>query len=237
MGRQSSKQKRGAQRRAEFRPDTIRYIEGLRLAAWTIEKTYGMVELYQSENGISSPVPVSGPPKPRNDKMTFRKCDKRDPTFGYLGARIVIRALAFELALKQIATIVHGNGKSALCTHNLIELWLDIPLTTRKELETQLQAIVKVKMKVRGVDRRTTISRPPTIESICFRNENVFVQARYICESKPQGEGIIQDEDIRGVLGFLSYWILKKMGHGIQWQPVDDASVEMRYIPSERPAQ
>ena len=237
MGRQSSKKKRGAQRRAEFRPDTIGYIEGLRLAAWMIEKTYGMVAMYRSENGISSPTPYSGPPIPRNDKETFWEYDERDPTSGHLGARLVTRALALELSLKHIAMIVHGNGKGALCTHNLMKLWLDIPSTTRKELETQLQAKVKVKKKVRGGDERTTICRPQTIESICSRNENVFVLARYISESKPQGEGeLIQDKDIRGVLRFLSYWILKKMGHGIQWQPADDATVEMRYFPSEHPA-
>ena len=64
MGRQSSKKKRGTQRRVDFRPDMIGYIEGLRLAAWTIEKTYGMVEMYRSENGISSPTTYSGPPIP-----------------------------------------------------------------------------------------------------------------------------------------------------------------------------
>ncbi len=93
----------------------------------------------------------------------------------------------------------------------------------------------------RNVWKRDSLRRrvgPQTIESICSRNENVFVHARYICESKSQGEGeLIQDKDIRGVLRFLSYWILKKMGHGIQWQPADDATVEVRYIPSEHPAQ
>ena len=218
MGGQSGKKKRGAQRRAEFRPETIGYIEGLRLAAWTTEKTYGMVNQYQGDNGISSPVPDSGPPRPWNDeqKTTRKIVDPRDPTLGYVGARIVMRALALELALKQIATIVHGSGKGALCTHNLTELWMDIPSTTRKELETELQAKVTVIAKAaKGSDGRTTTRHPPTIESICSQNENVFVHARYICESKPQGEGeLLQDKDIRGVLHFLSYWILKKIGYG-----------------------
>ena len=208
MGRQSSKKKREVRRRAKFQPETIGYIEGLRLAAWMTEKTYGMVKQYQIDNRISSPVPNSGPPRPCNDEeKTFRMIvDKRDPALGYLGARIVMRALALELALKLIGTIVHGSRKGALCTHNLTELWLDIPSTTRKELETQLQAKVKVKTKARCGVGQTTTRHPPTIESICSQNENVFVHARYICESKPQGEGeLIQDEDISGVLRFLSY--------------------------------
>ena len=240
MGRQSSKKKRGTKQRAAFRPETIGYIEGLGLAAWTTEKTYGMVDQYQRDNEISRPVPDSGPPTPWNDdeKTTRKIVDPRDPTLGYVGARIVIRALALELALKRIATIVHASGKGALCTHNLTELWMDIPSTTRKEIEAQLQAEVTVRTKARDGDGRTTTHRPPTIESICSENENVFVHARYICELEPQSEGeLIQDEDIRGVLRFLSYWILKKMGYGIPRRPADDATVQMRYVPSEHPAQ
>ena len=37
---------------------------------------------------------------------------------------------------------------------------------------------------------------------------------------------------VRGVLRFLSYWIMEKMGYPIRWQPADDAELEARYVPS-----
>ena len=72
----------------------------------------------------------------------------------------------------------------------------------------------------------TTRKRPPSIEKICNQNQNVFVHARYICEEEPKGEGeLIKDDGINGVLRFLSYWIMEKMGYPMPWQPADDAAL------------
>ena len=149
-----------------------------------------------------------------------------------------MRALALELALKQIATLAHGGAKGALCTHDLSQLWSDIPLKTREELESRLQkegTVVRVPKDGSGA---TTRERPPSIERICHQNQNVFVHARYICEEEPKGKGeLIDDGDIRGVLRFLSSWIMEKMGNPIRWQPADDATLEARYVPSPNPVQ
>ena len=239
MGRKSREKKnRTEMARAKFRPETIGYIEGLRLAAWMADKSPGMMEMYRSENAIAGPVRGAGPPVAWNDKKrSFRKIvDPRDPTPGYWGGRVVMRALALELALKQIATLAHGGAKGALCTHDLSQLWSDIPLKTREELETRLQKKVTVVRVAKDGSGTTTRERPPSIEKICNENQNVFVHARYICEEKPRGEGeLIEDGDIRGVLRFLSYWIMEKIGDPIRWQPADDASLDFRYVPSPNP--
>ena len=237
MGRKSREKKMA---RAKFRPETIGYIEGLRLAAWMADKSPGMMEMYRSENAIAGPVPVrdAGPPVAWNDKKrSFREIvDPRDPTPGYWGGRVVMRALALELALKQIATLAHDGAKGALCTHDLSQLWSDIPLKTREELETRLQKKLTVVRVAKDGSGTTTRERPPSIEKICNENQNVFVHARYICEEKPRGEGeLIEDGDIRGVLRFLSYWIMEKIGDPIRWQPADDASLDFRYVPSPNP--
>ena len=241
MGRQSREKKnRQATARAKFRPETIGYIEGLRLAAWMIDKSPGMMEMYRSENEIAGPVRDAGPPVAwNNKKMLARKIvDPRDPTVGYWGGRVVMRALALELALKQIATLAHGGAKGAVCTHDLSQLWRDIPPKTREELETRLQkegAIVRVANDGSGTITR---ARPPSIETICNQNQNVFLHARYICEEEPKGEGeLIKDDDINGVLRFLSYWIMEKMGYRMLWQPADDAALKARYVPSPNPVQ
>ena len=184
MGRQSREKGKA---RAKFRPETIGYIEGLRLAAWMTEKSPGMTEVYRNKNGIAGPVKVAGPPVAWNDKKrpVSKIVDPRDPTVGYWGGRVVMRALALELALKQIATLAHGGAKGALCTHDLSQLWSDIPLKTREELETRLQKQVTVVGVAKDGSGTTTRERPPSIEKICNQNQNVFVHARYICEEEP----------------------------------------------------
>ncbi len=228
------------EKRAKFRPETIGYIEGLSLAAWVTEKTPGMMDVYRKHNNIAEPaVTKANLRSEENADRTFRKSvDPREPALGYVGARVVMRALALELALKQIATLTHSGNKGALCTHDLSELWLDIPLRTREELERQLQVKVSV-VNIRNEDGSVIATQqPPSIETICRQNRNVFVHARYICEEDPQAKGeVITDTDIRGVLRFLSYWIMQKMGHQMPHQPADDATLDAKYIPSPRPVQ
>ena len=241
MGQKSREKKnRRPTGRARFRPETIGYIEGLRLAAWMADKSPGMMEIYRNKNGIAGPAADAGPPVAWNDKkrLVRRIVDPRDPTVGYWGGRVVMRALALELALKQIATLAHGGAKGALCTHDLSQLWCDIPPKTREELETRLQKEGNVVRVANDGSGTIVTKRPPSIEKICNQNQNVFLHARYICEEKPKGEGeLIADDDINGVLRFLSYWIMEKMGYRMLWQPADDATLTARYVPSPNPVQ
>ena len=240
MGQKAREKKnRKTTRRAKFRRETIGYIEGLRLAAWVTEKTPGMMDIYRNKNNIAEPVLDTKPPWAKNADETFRRIvDPREPCSGYLGARVVMRALALELALKQIATLAHGENKGALCTHDLSELWLDIPPKTREELQTRLQEEVNVVNIPKDDSRAATTKRPPSIEEVCEQNRNVFVHIRYICEENQEAEGeVITDTDIRGVLRFLSYWIMEKIGYRMPCQPADDATLEARYVPSQNPVQ
>ena len=117
-----SKQARtGKVKRSHFNPTIAGCIEGLRLAAWTIEKTLGMVELYREKNGVKPAEP--DPSKDGALKLT----DPRDPISGYVCARLIMRSLGIELALKQIALLSRGDGTGALNTHDLLELWEDLP--------------------------------------------------------------------------------------------------------------
>ena len=69
MGQKSREKKnRKGTARAKFRPETIGYIEGLRLAAWMADKSPGMMDMYRRENGIAGPVRDVGPPVAWNDK-------------------------------------------------------------------------------------------------------------------------------------------------------------------------
>ena len=53
MGRKSREKKnRQATACAKFQPETLGYIEGLRLAAWMTDKSPEMIEMYRGENGI-----------------------------------------------------------------------------------------------------------------------------------------------------------------------------------------
>ena len=63
-------------RRSHFNPTIAGCIEGLRLAAWTVEKTPGMIELYRETDGIQPPEP-----DPSNDGMS-KITDPRDPVPG-----------------------------------------------------------------------------------------------------------------------------------------------------------
>ena len=94
-GKASSRQKR-----SHFNLTIVGCIEGLRLAAWTIEKTPVMAELYRERNGVKPAEP--DPSKDGALKIT----DPRDPISGYVCARLIMRSLGIELALKQIALLV-----------------------------------------------------------------------------------------------------------------------------------
>ena len=222
-------------RRSHFNPTIAGCIEGLRLAAWTIEKTLGMVELYREANGIQPPEPV--PAKGGASKIT----DPRDPVSGYMCARLIMRSLGVELALKQIALLSHGDGRGALNTHDLLELWEDLPEHTRGLLEKRFRREVKVYLVPRNDPRAFKTEEPPTIKEVCEWNRHGFIDARYITEARPRpfmtddDLKVITDDDLKGVLMFLTDWILGKMGYAAASMPADDATLQVRYEPNPMP--
>jgi len=105
----------------------------------------------------------------------------------------------------------HGDGRGALNTHDLLELWEDLPEETRSLLETRFRSEVKVHRVPRDNPQAFKTEEPPTIKEICERNRHGFIDARYIAETRPRR--FITDEDLKGVLMFLTDWILGKMGY------------------------
>ena len=216
-----------SKKRSYFNPTIAGCIEGLRLAAWTIEKTPGMVELYREANGIQPP--ERDPSKDGVSKIT----DPRDPVSGYLCARLIMRSLGIELALKQIALLSHGDGRGALHTHDLLELWEDLPEETRDLLENRFRREVKVHRVPRDNPRAFKTEEPPTIREVCVRNRHGFINARYIAEALPRP--FMTDDDLKGVLMFLTDWLLGKMGYAAASMPVEDATLQARYEPNPSP--
>ena len=214
-------------RRSHFNPTIAGFIEGLRLAAWTIEKTPGMVELYREANGIQPPEP--GAAKDGMSKIT----DPRDPVSGYLCARLIMRSLGIELALKQIALLSHGDGRGALNTHDLLELWEDLPEETRGLLERRFRREVKVHRVPRDNPRASKTEEPPTIKEVCEWNRHEFIDTRYITEARPRPS--MTDDDLKGVHMFLTDWIFGKMGYAAASMPADDATLKARYEPNPMP--
>ena len=92
-------------------------------------------------------------------------------------------------------------------------------------------------MKVHRVPRDNPqafkTEEPPTIKEICERNRHGFIDARYIAETRPRR--FITDEDLKGVLMFLTDWILGKMGYAAASMPADDATLQARYEPNPTP--
>ena len=216
-------------RRSHFNPTIVGCIEGLRLAAWTIEKTPGMVELYREANGTQPPEP--DPSKDGMSKIT----DPTDPVSGYLCARLIMRSLGIELALKQIALLSRGDGRGALNTHDLLELWEDLPEETRGLLEKRFRSEVTVHRGPRDNPQAFKTEQPPTIKEVCERNRHGFIEARYISEANPRPFMTMTDDDLKGVLMFLTDWILGKMGYAAASMPADDATLQVRYEPNPMP--
>ena len=216
-------------RRSHFNPTIVGCIEGLRLAAWTIEKTPGMIELYREGNGVQPPEP--DPSKDGALKIT----DPRDPISGYLCARLIMRSLGIELALKQIALLSRDDGRGALCTHDLLELWEDLPEETRNLLEQRFRSEEKVHRIRWDNPRAFETEEPPTIKEVCGKNRHGFIDARYISEARPRP--FMTDEDLKGILMFLTDWILGKMGYAPACMPAEDASLQARYEPNPVPTQ
>ena len=223
-GKASSRQKR-----SHFNLTIVGCIEGLRLAAWTIEKTPGMAELYRERNGVKPAEP--DPSKDGALKIT----DPRDPISGYVCARLIMRSLGIELALKQIALLSRGDGSGALNTHDLLKLWEDLPEETRDLLEKRFRSEVKVVYRVpRDNQRAFETKEPPTIKEVCEKNRHGFIDARYISEARPRPL-TTSDEGLKGVLMFLTAWILGKMGYAPASMPADDATLQARYEPNPVP--
>ena len=222
--------------RSHFNPTILGCIAGLRLAAWTIEKTPGMVELYRERNGIQPP--EQHPSKDEVSKIT----DPRDPISGYLCARLIMRSLGTELALKQIALLSHSDDRGALHTHDLLELWEDLPEETRGLLENRFRREVKVHLVPRDNPRVFKTDEPQTIKEVCERNRHGFIAARYISEARrrhPKADDdpgpLVTDDDLKGVLMFLTDWIFGKMGYAAASMPADDATLQARYEPNPIP--
>ena len=235
MSQEAGTQKTSRSRkRSHFNPTIAGCIEGLRLAAWTIEKTPGMIEGYREANAIQPPEPDAA--KDGVSKIT----DPRDPVSGYLCARLIMRSLGIELALKQIALLSHDDRRGALNTHDLLELWEDLPEETRGLLEKRFQSDVVVHRVPRENPQAFKTEAPPTIKEVCERNRHGFIDARYISEVRPSETGrrpFLTDEDLKGVLMFLTDWILGKMGYAAASMPADDATLEARYKPTPVPIQ
>ena len=183
-----------------------------------------MVELYRERNGIQPP--EQHPSKDGVSKIT----DPRDPISGYLCARLIMRSPGIELALKQIALLSHGDGRGALHTHDLVELWEDLPEETRGLLENRFRSEVKVHLVPRDDPQAFKTEEPPTIKEVCERNRHGFIDARYISEARPRP--FMTDDDLKGVLMFLTDWILGKMGYAAASMPADDATLQARYEPN-----
>ena len=229
MSEQARTGKASRQKRSHFNPTIVGCIEGLRLAAWTIEKTPGMAELYRERNGVKPAEP--DPSKDGALKIT----DPRDPISGYVCARLIMRSLGIELALKQIALLSRGDGSGALNTHDLLKLWEDLPEETRDLLEKRFRSEVKVVYRVpRDNQRAFETKEPPTIKEVCEKNRHGFIDARYISEARPRPL-TTSDEDLKGVLMFLTAWILGKMGYAPASMPADDATLQARYEPNPVP--
>ena len=186
-----------------------------------------MVELYREANRIQPPEPDTA--KDGVSKIT----DPRDPVSGYLCARLIMRSLGIELALKQIALLSHGDGRGALNTHDLLELWEDLPEETRGLLEKRFRSEVKVHRVPRDDPRALKTGEPPTIKDVCEWNRHGFIDARYISEARPRP--FMTDDDLKGVLMFLTDWILGKMGYAAASMPADDATLQARYEPNPMP--
>ena len=227
MSEQTRTGKASQQKRSHFNPTIVGCIEGLRLAAWTIEKTQWMAEQYRERNGIKPPEP--DPSKDGALKIT----DPRDPISGYVCARLIMRSLGIELALKQIALLSSGDGSGALNTHDLLELWEDLPEETRDLLEKRFRSKVKVVYRVPRDNQRAF--EPPTIKEVCEKNRHGFIDARYISEVRPRPLTTVSDEDLKWVLMSLTAWILGKMGYAPASMPADDATLQARYEPNPVP--
>ena len=74
----------------------------------------------------------------------------------------------------------------------------------------------------------------PTIKEVCEKNRHGFIDARYISEVRLRPV-TTTDEDMKGVLMFLTAWILGKMGYAPAFTPADDATLEARYKPNPNP--
>ena len=145
-----------------------------------------------------------------------------------------MRSLGIELALNQIALLSHGDGRGALHTHDLLELWEDLPEETRGLLENRFRSEVKVYRVPRDNPRAFKTEEPPTIKEVCERNRHGFIDARYISEARPR-QSFMTDDDLKGILMFLTDWILGKMGYAAASMPADDATLQARYEPNPIP--
>ena len=229
MSEQARTGKASRQTRSHFYPTIVGCIEGLRLAAWTIEKTQWMAEVYRERNGVKPAEP--DPSKDGALKIT----DPRDPMPGYVCARLIMRSLGIELALKQIALLSRGDGSGALNTHDLLKLWEDLPEETRDLLEKRFRSEVKVVYRVpRDNQRAFETKEPPTIKEVCEKNRHGFIDARYISEARPRPL-TTSDEGLKEVLMFLTDWILGKMGYAPASMPAADATLQARYEPNPVP--
>ena len=234
MNQESGNEKKSPQeKRSLFNPTIVGCIAGLRLAAWTIEKTPGMVQIYREINKIQPPqLDSSKPPNLdiSNDRM-FKVVDYRDPDTGYVSARLTIRALAVELALKQIAQLSRDDGQGALNSHDLLKLWKDLPEKTRTLLEEGFQKNITVYDISLDNPQVISAKKPSlTIEQICEESRNLFIDARYITEVRPRSWKIMRDRDLKGILIFLTDWIHEKMGNAAASMPAEDAALQFKYM-------
>lgn len=212
-------------KRRRFNPANVGVIVGLRLAAWTVEKTPVMVETYRERNGIQ-------PPAPTKDGRS--KIDPRDPVSGYACARIIMNSLGMELALKQIAQLSHGDGRGPLDSHDLLHLWDDLPEETRGLLEERFRKEVGVYSVPRDGSGALKPEELPTIREVCECNRHAFIKARYVAEAQGK-EGSVADDGLKAALMILTDLILGKMGHAPASMPADDATLHVRYEPNPEP--
>ena len=77
----------------------------------------------------------------------------------------------------------------------------------------------------RDNQRAFETKEPPTIKEVCEKNRHGFVDARYISEARPR-HLTTSDVDLKGVLMFLTDWILGKMGYAPASMPADDDTLQ-----------
>ena len=226
-------QEQQERRRSVFEPRTIGVIAGVKLALWMLQKTHVIVERHIEENNLTKAEPLRTTTDDEANGGSRVIKDDRDPEIGYMVARLNMTAFAMELLLKRIATIARKDGKGALHTHDLLDLWNDVPPRIRKELEASLQKRVVVKIRRPGQAKPAT-EAPPSIEKICAGNRKTFEWARYVCTQGNAGGANITMRvgNMNGVIPFLMNWILEKDGHEMVKLPADDAELRLEYRPT-----